>query len=81
MQDWNTWRQSNKLQEHFDYNKMFTDIHENISDFDTLAIGTEIIKIARDRLDGDLDKKEIKEEYDKLMQIIKELNKVLDNYV
>ena len=68
-----------KLQEY--YKDIFRPINEICSDYDTLVIGTEIVKIAKNRLDSDLNNEEIKKEYDKLCEITKELNEIINNYV
>ena len=64
-----------------DFEDIFQEIHETTNDFDTLLIGTRILEIARDRLDGDLDNKDIKTEYNKLEKIIKELYSIIEKYV
>lgn len=63
------------------YSNIFTTISEIVNDFETLQIGINILEIARDRLDNDLDNEKIKEEYDKLNKIIKELKDIEENYV
>ena len=68
-----------KLHRYFD--NIFTEITENVNDYETLLIGVEIIKLATQRLNSDLDNEEIKKEYDKLILIIKELEEIIDNYV
>lgn len=55
-------------------------LEENFDDFEILNFGTTIIKLATKRLDKDLDNKEIKEEYNKLNDIIYSLEKILENY-
>lgn len=67
-----------KLQDYF--RNIFEEIHETINDYETLEIGIEIIKIAKERLNSDLNNKEIKKEYEKLKTIIKELEDVKNNY-
>lgn len=64
--------------EHLD---LFYDLAENISDYDMLRLGTEIIRIGASRLDGDLNNKEIYEEYIKLKYIIEQLENIIKNYV
>lgn len=68
-----------KLQKY--YENIFTEIHESISDYETLEIGIEIIKIARERLNGDLNNKAIRTEYKRLGAIIRELEEIINNYV
>lgn len=68
-----------KLEEYYD--NIFTEINEVCSDYETLEIGIEIIKIAKERLNSDLDNESIKNEYNKLGAIIKELEEIKNNYV
>lgn len=63
------------------YFNIFQEIHETINDYETLQIGIEILKIAMQRLDSDLDNKDIEKEYKKLGYIIKELEEIEKNYV
>ena len=63
------------------YENIFTEINEVCSDYDALEIGTEIIKIARDRLDKDLNDDEIRKEYLKLNEIVGYLEEIKENYV
>lgn len=68
-----------KLEEYYD--NIFTEINEVCSDYETLEIGIEIIKIAKERLNSDLDNESIRNEYNKLGAIIKELEEIKTNYV
>ena len=68
-----------KLEEYYD--NIFTEINEVCSDYETLEIGIEIIKIAKERLNSDLNKESIRNEYNKLGAIIKELEEIKTNYV
>jgi len=63
------------------YNDIFDIIHGIVNDRETLELGIEILKIAMARLDGDLDNKEIRKEYQKLGYIIRELEEIEKNYV
>ena len=60
---------------------IFNEINESVNDYDTLLIGIEIIKIATERLNSDLDNENIKKEYNKLKNIISELEEIKDNYI
>lgn len=62
------------------YNEIF-EIIDRIGDFETLSIGIEILKIARNRLDKDLDSNYIRNEYNEIGKIINKLEKILDNYM
>lgn len=62
------------------YNEIF-EIIDRIGDFETLSIGIEILKIARNRLDKDLDSDYIRNEYNEIGKIINKLEKILDNYM
>lgn len=68
-----------KMQEY--YKDIFMQVHEVMDDHETLKVGIEILKIAMARLDGDLDREDIAREYNKLGNIIKELEKIDENYV
>lgn len=50
---------------------------DGINDFETLRLGIEILKLAKERLNNDL---ENLEEYNKLNNIIEDLEKILKNY-
>lgn len=63
------------------YFNIFQEIHEEINDYETLQMGIEILKIAMQRLDSDLDNEKIKKEYMKLGYIIRELEEIEKNYV
>jgi hypothetical protein len=63
-----------------DFAEIFRDVEENANDFETLNISFEILKIARDRLDKDLNDKEINAEYTKLNDIIKQLGNIINSY-
>lgn len=63
------------------YNNIFMEIHNNANDYECLQIGTKILEIAKDRLDGDLNNVAIKIEYDKLENIIDELQNIIDTYI
>ena len=54
---------------------------ESINDFDLLRLSVEFLRKSTDRLDNDLDNKEINEEYIKLKFIIEQLEKIIRNYV
>lgn len=62
------------------YNEIF-EIIDRIGDFETLSIGIEILKIARNRLDKDLDSDYIRNEYNEIGKIINKLEKILDTYM
>lgn len=62
------------------YNEIF-EIIDRIGDFETLSIGIEILKIARNRLDKDLDSDYIRNEYNELGKVINKLEKILDRYI
>ena len=64
-----------------EFGEIFMEIYLNANDYETLLIGTRILEIARDRLNGDLDNKEIKNEYNKLNEITKQLHKIIETYV
>lgn len=72
-----------------EFEDLFYDLSSgDYGDLEKLRLGTEIIKYARDVLDGDLDDKEIFEEYKKLDNICKrlddickELDNIIENYV
>lgn len=68
-----------KLEEY--YSNIFIEINEVCSDYETLEIGIEIIKIAKERLNSDLDNELIREEYNKLGKIIEQLEEIKNNYV
>jgi len=74
----------------YDIRKTFNDILgadmlgnlcENISDYDLLRLATELLRLATQRLDSDLNNKEINEEYIKLKFIIEQLEQITKNYV
>ena len=71
-------QQDMKIQKY--YNDIFEQINGVCSDYDVLEIGTEMIKIARDRLDKDLDNKEIYTEYVFLNKIVNQLNEIMRIY-
>lgn len=60
---------------------MLWNLCENISDYDLLRLATELVRLATQRLDSDLDNKEINEEYTKLNSIINKLEEIIKNYV
>ena len=62
------------------FENIFTEISENCSDSDTLEIGIELIKIATTRLDSDLHDKDVLETYNRLIEIIKELESISKKY-
>lgn len=62
------------------YNEIF-EIIDRIGDFETLSIGIEILKIARNRLDKDLEIDYIKKEYNELGKIINKLEKISNTYI
>lgn len=63
------------------YNDIFMEIYDNTSDYECLQIGTRILEIAKNRLDGDLNNIAIKTEYNKLENIINELQCIIDTYI
>ena len=63
------------------YNDIFMEIHNNINDYECLEIGTRILEIAKDRLNSDLSNVAIKIEYNKLENIINELQDIIDTYI
>lgn len=63
------------------YKDIFSEVHEVLSDKDVLELGTEIIKVARDRLTGDLSYEPIKNEYLKLNDIVNKLQDIINDYV
>lgn len=63
------------------FKETFGEINEVVSDYDTLILANEVLKVARDRLTGDLDKENIKNEFIKLNDIVNELNDIINNYV
>lgn len=62
------------------FENIFTEISENCSDSDTLEIGIELIKIATTRLESDLNDKDVLETYNRLIEIIKELESISKKY-
>lgn len=62
------------------YNEIF-EIIDRIGDFETLSIGIEILKIARNRLDKDLDSDYIRNEYNELGKVINKLEKISNTYI
>lgn len=56
------------------YNEIF-EIIDGIGDLETLSIGIEILKIARNRLDKDLDSDYIRNKYNELGKVINKLEK------
>ena len=72
--------------EHSQSNKSYQDsilyeLDEGASDYDLVVIAKDIVTMAADRLDADLNDTAIKEEYDKLKKIANELDTVIKNYV
>ena len=70
-----------KVKEQGMYEDIFEIVDDYLNDYETLEVGIEIIKIARNRLIYDLDDIKIKNEYDKLGNILIELKLILENYV
>ena len=70
--------QSRTYQEY--YKNIFDEIHEVMSDRDCLELSIEILKVARDRLDGDLNNEYIKLEYYTINQIINQLDTINQLY-
>lgn len=62
------------------FENIFTEIGENCSDSDILEIGIELIKIATTRLESDLNDKDVLETYNRLIEIIKELESISKKY-
>lgn len=60
---------------------MLGNLCENISDYDELRLAVEILKLATQRLDSDLNNEKINEEYIKLRFIIEQLERIIENYV
>lgn len=63
------------------YESIFDTIHDTMDDREVLKVAIEVLKIAMARLDGDLDNKDIKKEYQKLGYIIMELEEIEEDYV
>lgn len=63
------------------YKDIFSEVHEVLNDKEVLELGTELIKVARDRLTGDLNREEIKKEYLELNDIVNQLNAIIKYYV
>ena len=63
------------------YKDIFEPIKEYVDDYDTLLIAIELLKIARGRLENDLNDISINDEYKKILTIIKELEDIKDNYI
>lgn len=59
----------------------FENLLNGVNDFDMLRIAIEFLKVATNRLDSDLDNKEIYAEYVKLCTIIEQLEKIRKTYV
>ena len=68
-----------KIQHYFE--DIFNEIQESTSDYDTLIIAIEILKIFRDRLDSDLNDKSILYEYKVVNHIIDMLLTIKEFYV
>lgn len=62
------------------HNNIFNEIHEAMSDRDCLELAIEILKIARDRLDGDLENEYIKLEYYSINNTINQLDTINQLY-
>lgn len=60
---------------------MLGNLCENISDYDELRLAVEILRLATQRLDSDLNNEKINEEYIKLRFIIEQLERIIENYV
>lgn len=56
-------------------------IEEYYNDYDTLCLAIDILKIATNRLDKDLENLQINKEYNNLQKIIKKLETIKENYV
>ena len=63
------------------YESIFDTIHDTMDDREVLKVAIEVLKIAMARLDGDLDNKDIRKEYQKLGYIIRELEEIEEDYV
>lgn len=59
----------------------FYNIIDNINDYDMLRLGTEILRLATDRLNSDLNNPDIKREYNRLTTIILMLERIIKDYV
>ena len=62
------------------FETIVTEKGENCSDSDTLEIGLELIKIATTHVDSDLHDKDVLETYNRLIEIIKELESISNKY-
>ncbi len=62
------------------YPNIFTELRETINDKELLEIGTEIIRQSAQRLDSDLENNIIREDYNQLVAISKNLENIIDNY-
>ena len=59
----------------------FNSISDGLNDKEILRLAVEYLRDATDRLDGDLDNKEVLVEYDKLRGIIGQLEDIIQHYV
>lgn len=64
-----------------EYENIINDIEENFNDYDILVVGKIIIEKAMNRLENDINNKEIKKEYIKLKNIVKQLQEIIENYI
>lgn len=64
-----------------EYENIINDIEENFNDYDILVVGKIIIEKAMSRLENDINNKEIRKEYIKLKNIVKQLQEIIENYV
>lgn len=64
-----------------EYENIINDIEENFNDYDILVVGKIIIEKAMNRLENDINNKEIRKEYIKLKNIVKQLQEIIENYV
>lgn len=62
-------------------NEILNYLNDNYDDFEILNFALTVLKMATNRLDGDLNDERIKKEYDKLNDIIYQIDKITKNYV
>lgn len=60
---------------------MFFTLDNTISDYDLIRLATELLRFESDRLDSDLNDEKILNEYNKINNIVKELEDIINNYV
>ena len=62
-------------------NEILNYLNDNYDDFEILNFALTVLKMATNRLDGDLNDERIKKEYDELNDIIYQIDKITKNYV